>query len=102
MFLRESKKTWYAVYLVGFSAFLLMFCIIVPNAPFHRIASSCALLFAAGSIWFSMPKMPMNRTLGAIHDDIRSGKQAPSTPLQKLCTVLGIALMAVIFIHSAG
>jgi len=100
MFSRESRKTWSAVYLIGLSAFLFMLYIVLPNAPWHNLTIWSALAAAIVGLWLSVSKAPLNRTLGNIHNDLRSGEQAISTPLQKLCTLLGIALITVICIRT--
>jgi hypothetical protein len=96
MFSDESNKTWCAVGMIGCSAFLFICYVAFPKAPLHTWINISAMLLAVVGLALSMTKDPLNRNLGAVYSNLRSGKQIRSSPLQKLCITLGIVIIVII------
>jgi hypothetical protein len=65
----------------------------------HWVPELSSLLIAV-AVWISFPRGPsLNRSLPAVHQDLKSGRQQPSTPLQKINFILGLALMCLVWKH---
>ena len=95
MFPNESRKTWVALALIGCAAGLQLVAGAAESGTHGKWANQAATLLIVISLLLGSPTGSLNRNLGQIHRDIASGRQARSTRLQMICSVLAIALMAV-------
>ncbi|HVT32550.1 MAG TPA: hypothetical protein VHE32_07880 [Rhodanobacteraceae bacterium] len=94
MFPNESRTTWTALVLLGFAAAAWLVADLVSGAGFGKWLGLVSPLLAFAGMLMSAPRGALNRTLPRIHDDVRKGREPRSTPLQKLCFVLGLLLVA--------
>lgn len=96
MLANEPRKNWIALGLLGVAAALFLVRAFATSAAWRlRSAEAAGWLLLAALGVLLWPWRNLNRTLAEIHADIRSGRQAPSTSLQRICFLLAFALIVV-------
>lgn len=96
MFANESPRTWMGLCLYGIAAIVLFVCKIEPIVHWRSAAIFFADLLVIVGIWLSMPGGGrLNRKMSEVYQDFKSGKEKPSTSLQKVCAVLGLLLVII-------
>ena len=96
MMSNEPKRNWIALCLLGCAAALFLVHGLATSSGWKMHSATAAgwllLIALATLVW---PWRNLNRTFAQVHADIRSGRQARSTPLQRICFALAFALIVV-------
>lgn len=87
-------RTWTVLGAYGIAAVIcLMHAFKFVSSPYlPQVAGLITMVGLTASIW---SRGSLDRTLGQIHADIKSGRQAPMTPLDKVIVLLGGALVVI-------
>ena len=95
MFSNESPRTWLSLALVGIAAALIYVRASTHGSAVRSAADMISTVLVVAAMLIALPGGGrLDRTLGEIAADIRAGRQARSTALQKICIVLAWGLCA--------